>query len=199
MIKLLVALLTILVDGVLSSNTIKYTNVIKNAIILNKNMPCVYLDKEFECKCKDFYSLEHVFPRCYLNKKDENDMHNIVKTFNKLNNMRSNYKYTDEIKNEKNWESLCCNNFVNHKEKLFIPNKSSRGFISRSILYMMNEYNYNYTKIIDKETLIKWFYDYPPTKSEIYHNEMVKNIQNKNNIFISKYNRKSKLLKFLGI
>jgi endonuclease I len=87
---------------------------------------------------------------------------------------------------------------VNHKQKLFIPNTVSRGFISRAILYMSKEYNYIITKIIDKDTLIKWYYSYPPTHCEKYHNEVIQRLQNTNNIFISNYNNKCKsIVKFL--
>ena len=82
-------------------------------------------------------------------------------------------------------------NYVNHKLKLFVPNSNSRGFISRAILYMCHEYNLKIDKIIDKGTLIKWFYSYSPTSREIYHNDIVKKVQNKNNIFISGYNKKN--------
>jgi DNA-binding MltR family transcriptional regulator len=43
-----------------------------------------------------FMSLEHIFPKCYMNKKSYNDLHNIFKCNNLINNYRSNYKYTDE-------------------------------------------------------------------------------------------------------
>jgi len=49
----------------------------------------------------------------------------------------------------------------------------------------------NYKKVIDKELLIKWFYNYSPSIAEKYHNDMVKQIQQTNNIFISKYNKKN--------
>jgi endonuclease I len=63
---------------------------------------------------------------------------------------------------------------------------------------MSREYDYNPNKVIDIYTLLKWFHEYPPSQCEKYHNEVIKKLQNKNNIFISKYNMKSKeILKFL--
>jgi endonuclease I len=88
-------------------------------------------------------------------------------------------------------------NYVNHKEKIFIPNNDSKGFISRAILYMYREYKCNPKKIIDIEILKKWYYNFPPKHDEIYHNMVVKRIQNKNNIFISNYNKKNKGVKKL--
>jgi hypothetical protein len=185
-----------------AGNTIKCTNILRQAIIFDNKMPSIYVEKNVHVKDHlktNVYSVEHIFPRSYLQKKDYNDMHNIIKTFNDLNVNRSNYQYTDIITNDKHWISLDFDNFVNHKQKLFIPNAISRGFISRAILYMSKEYNYISSKIIDSDILIKWYYAYPPTQSEKYHNEVIKKLQNTNNMFISNYNKKSKIItKFLN-
>lgn len=190
-----------MITRVIAGNTIKCTNIIKHAIIFDNKMPSIYIEKKFHVddNMKErIYSMEHIFPRSHLNKNDYHDMHNIVRTLNDLNVNRSNYKYTDTITFDKNWMQLDFNNYVNHKQRLFIPNTSSRGFIARAILYMCKEYDYTLHKIIDKETLLKWFYEYPPKQCEMYHNEVIKKLQNKNNIFISCYNKKSKaILKFL--
>ena len=175
---------------ILSSNTIKSINLIKNIVLYDKNMPSLYIKNQFCIENK--YSMEHIFPRSFLNKEDYNDMHNIIRTYSNINNNRSNYKYEDSISNDKNWIKLVDNNYVNHKRKLFIPNECSRGFISRALLYMSMEYGYNTNKIIEKTTLINWYYSYPPNKEEIYHNNVIKELQNKNNIFISNYKKKSK-------
>ena len=178
----------------LAANTIKCTNVIRNAIIFDNKMPSLYIDKNFhvdEKLCNSVYSIEHVFPRSYISIKHTNDMHNIVKTINTLNVNRSNYEYTDIIDaNDCNWIKLDFDNYVNHKRKLFIPNSASRGFISRAILYMCKEYDYNPLKIIKKDVLTRWFFEFPPTKEEKYHNEMSKKMQNKNNIFVANYRKK---------
>lgn len=145
---------------------------------------------------RQFVSAEHIYPQCLLDGKQSNDMHNIIKTLNTLNANRSNYKFHEDydIKN-KNWVELECNNYVNHKDKVFVPNNDSRGFISRAILYMYKEYNCNPKKIIDIEILKKWYYNFSPTIDERYHNDIIKRLQNKNNIFISNYNKKNKGIK----
>ncbi len=185
----------------LAGNTIRCTNLFRSTIIFDNKMPSIYIDKSFhvqENQYNSIYSIEHIFPRSYLNKKDYYDMHNVIRTINDLNVNRSNYKYTDNLTNDKNWIKLDYDNYVNHKQKLFIPNSSSRGFISRAILYMSKEYDYNIRKIIDKEILIKWYYENPPKKCEQYHNEIIRKLQNKNNVFISNYNKKTKvILKYL--
>jgi hypothetical protein len=173
------------------------TGLIRQTIIFDKNMPSVYLRKtsntfDYEIPKKNSFSIEHIFPRSHLDKKDWNDMHNLVRTINDLNVNRSNYKYTDVMTSDKNWIKLNHDNYVNHKERLFIPNIVSRGIISRAILYMTKEYEYNPEKIIEKDVLLSWFYQYPPNKHEKYHNDIIQKLQNKSNVFISKYNKKAK-------
>lgn len=178
-----------------SSHTIRCTNVFRHTIIFDNKMPSIYLEKDLyvEDRLKNsVYSVEHIFPRSHLSFMHVNDMHNTIKTINTLNVNRSNYEYVDDVglKLDKNWIKLDFGNYVNHKKKMFIPNHASRGFISRAILYMCREYDYNPAKIIKKDVLGKWFYDYPPTKEEKYHNEIIRKMQNKNNIFIANYNKK---------
>ena len=145
---------------------------------------------------RQFVSAEHIYPQCLLDGKQSNDMHNIIKTLNTLNANRSNYKFHEDYDiKSKNWVELECNNYVNHKDKVFVPNNDSRGFISRAILYMYKEYNCNPQKIIDIEILKKWYYNFSPTIDERYHNDIIKRLQNKNNIFISNYNKKNKGIK----
>ena len=175
-------------------------NIIKDTILHDSKMPTIYTNKHFvPCDIKNrFLSAEHIYPQSLLNIKQSNDMHNIIKTVNTLNVNRSNYRFQEDISaTDKNWVELEFNNYVNHKDKIFVPNKDSRGFISRAILYMYKEYNCNPRKIIDVEILKKWYYNFSPTHDEIYHNSVIKRIQNKNNMFISCYNKKNKGIKKL--
>jgi len=175
-------------------------NIIKDTILNDSKMPIIYVNKNYDSvdiKNK-FLSAEHIYPQSLLNIKQSNDMHNIIKTINTLNVNRSNYRFRDDYdKRDKNWVELEYNNYVNHKNKLFVPNNDSRGFISRALLYMHREYKCNPKKIIDIEILKKWYYNFSPTHEEIYHNMVVKRIQNKNNMFISNYNKKNKGIKKL--
>ena len=196
-----ISLCLMMIVKIFAGGTIRCTNIMRQAIIFDKNMPSVYIRKSFHVEEKirdDIYSAEHIFPRSHIDKKDWHDMHNIIRTVNDLNVNRSNYRYTDTITNDKNWFQLQHDNYVNHKQRLFIPNIVSRGFIARAILYMCKEYDYKPNKIIDKDILLNWYYTYPPCKCEKYHNEVIKKLQNTNNIFISKYNKKTKVItKFL--
>jgi hypothetical protein len=180
-----------------ATNTIRCTNLMRTIIIFDNKMPSLYLEKNIiiddDLKHK-LYSIEHIFPRSHMLNSHAYDMHNIIKTTNNLNVNRSNYQYTDTIDDDRHWIKLDHDNYVNHKKRLFIPNKSSRGFISRAILYMTREYDYNFVKVIKKDVLQNWFYEHPPTKSEIYHNDIIKKLQHTNNVFISNYNKKKSLV-----
>lgn len=182
-----------------------YTNIIKKTILHDMKMPSIYLENSFfgdnEAKFKNkFFSAEHIFPQCLLNNKHRNDMHNIVKTINTLNVNRSNYMFVEDINmKDRNWVELDFGNYVNHKYKVFAPNHYSRGFISRAILYMCWEYDYNHKKVIDRDLLIKWYFENPPSKEERYHNEIIHRIQRKHNIFITNYCKKNNvIIKFIN-
>lgn len=184
-----------------------FNNIIKKTILHDTKMPSIYLENSFLCDNNDarfknkFFSAEHIFPQCQLNNKHKNDMHNIIKTTNTLNVNRSNYMFVDDNDinpKDKNWVALDFGNYVNHKYKVFSPNDYSRGFISRAILYMCWEYDYNHRKVIDTDLLIKWYFQYPPLKEERYHNEIIHRIQRKHNIFITNYFKRSNvILKFI--
>ena len=140
-----------------------------------------------------FMSLEHIFPKCYMNKKSYNDLHNIFKCNNLINNYRSNYKYTDEtLININDFTKLYnTDNYISSKLKLFVPEKESRGIIARSIMYISFEYNYKFNKVIDSDILIKWCLNYPPNEEEIQHNHIVFIKQYNKNKFIDSYNKKN--------
>jgi len=134
-------------------------------------------------------TLEHVYPKCYMYKKHYNDMHNIFKCDHYINNMRSNYKYVD-AHNETFSQLYDSNNYVNTKLKLFCPEDTSKGLIARAIMHMSYEYKYDYKKIIDHRNLIDWCLEYPPTKEERYHNDMIFQKQKTRNMFIDLYGKK---------
>ena len=127
-------------------------------------------------------------------------MHNIFLTNGKINSYRSNYKFVDEknylIKeNDKYYfeynKLLIYDNSINYRNnslKLFIPIHSSRGIIARSIAYMKYTYeNLILENVIDKNILIKWNNEYPPTEIEKKQNLIIKQIQGNENIFITNY------------
>lgn len=160
--------------------------------IINNNSPEIYNLNSLKLK-EGIMSLEHIFPKCYMNKKSFNDLHNIYKCNNLINNCRSNYKYTDEkLLDLYEFRKLYnTDNYISSKYKLFIPEKESRGIIARSIMYMSFEYNYIFNKVIDSNLLINWCLDYPPNSQEIYHNHIVFMKQYKKNKFIELYYKKN--------
>lgn len=161
--------------------------------IINHNSPEIYNLNSLIIKDGGIMSLEHIFPKCYMNKKSFNDIHNIYKCNNLINNCRSNYKYTDEslLKLYEFKKIYNTDNYISSKNKLFIPEKESRGIIARSIMYMAFEYNYNFNNVIDSYNLINWCLDYPPNSQELYHNHIAFMKQYKKNKFIELYNKKN--------
>jgi hypothetical protein len=184
----------------------------KHNIISDSNMPILYskINIDSDNLKNVVYSLEHIYPISFMTNEAKTDMHNLFKTTKYLNNARSNYKFVDHNEyilypnntwftftndvNSKNWIKLENDNYVNHKKKLFIPTNESKGIISRSILYITFKYKYKLERIINIDTLISWYLNYPPSNAEKYHNNYVKKIQYTDNKFISSYKSNIKLL-----
>jgi endonuclease I len=157
---------------------------LKSIIIASNTTPTIYSNIK-----NSKLSLEHVYPKCYMYKKHYNDAHNIFKCDAYINNMRSNYKYVENYNNSftRLYDS---ENYVSTKFKLFIPEDNSKGIIARSIMHICYQYKYDYKKVIDYNTMIKWCLKYPPTKEEIYHNNYVFQQQKTRNMFIDLYYKK---------
>jgi endonuclease I len=167
---------------------------IRSSIIFSSNNPEIYNLNEIKFNFNSKPTLEHIFPKSYMNKISYNDMHNIFKCNDRINNMRSNYKYTDftELHNFNDFQKIYnTNNYISVKHKLFIPEEQSRGIIARTIMYMSYEYKLRYSKVINTSLLINWCLDYPPIKEEINHNNLVFRKQYKRNKFIDIYNKKN--------
>jgi endonuclease I len=162
---------------------------VQSSIIFSGNNPDIYNIKNINFKSRP--TLEHIFPKCYMNKISYNDLHNIFKCNDEINNKRSNYKFTEFENFDDLQRVLMTDNYISIKNKVFIPEDESKGIISRSIMYIAYEYNLRYSKVIDTENLIDWCLRYPPIESEINHNNMVFKKQYKRNKFIDLYNKKN--------
>ena len=156
------------------------------------------------------YSLEHIIPQSKLKKNNilKRDMHNILFYPKMINIHRSNYKYTsdeniyyDSLILDKSGSVIddCVydpvfNSIKTSRISQFCPNISYRGQISRAALYFLYTYH-DYKElilkdVIDIETLLQWHYTYPSTKFEKHKNNIIKEIQGNDNIFISDPNFK---------
>lgn len=169
---------------------------IRSSIILSSNNPEIYNFKSIVINsCHSSKpTMEHIFPKCYMNKISHNDMHNIFRCNEYINNMRSNFKYIDfdYVDDHKGFDQIAnTDNYINQKRRLFIPEDDSKGIISRAIMYMSYEYKYKYSKVIDTDLLLNWCINYPPTKEEINHNNMAFKKQYKRNKFIDLYCKKN--------
>ena len=161
------------------------------SIIIGNTTPVIYTYLK-----SSKFNLEHVYPKCYMNKQHYNDMHNIFKSDIYINNVRSNYKYIDnddkvfKLYNHGFKKLYTSDNYVNSKFGLFVPDDASKGLIARAIMYMSYKYKYDYRKVIDTDNLINWCFKYPPSKLEYTHNNLISQIQKNRNIFIDFYNHK---------
>ena len=170
---------------------------IRASIIHSCNNPQIYNINLNKINDFNRPTLEHIFPKSYMSKKSFNDLHNIFSCNGIINNHRSNYKYIDmtddEFYNNKNDFKVINNtdNYYSSKLKLFIPENESKGIIARSIMYITYEYKYRYDRVISYSNLINWCIKYPPTKEEIYHNNIVFKRQFKRNQFIDLYHKKN--------
>lgn len=169
---------------------------IRSSIIFSGNNPEIYNLNSILIKSNynPKPTLEHIFPKCYMNKISHNDMHNIFKCHGEINNLRSNYKYTDFSNVENHLEFMRIrnsDNYISVKSKLFIPEEASRGIIARAIMYMSYEYKYRYSRVIDTHVLLDWCFSYPPCKEEINHNNIAFRKQFKRNKFIDLYCKKN--------
>ena len=140
-------------------------------------------------------SIEHIYPKCFLHHTHTNDFHNTYRASKTINNIRSNYMYSD-IKNI-TWEYVDNDNYISHKHKLFKPRDIDKGVIARAILYM--KYKYNYNLLMNKNILYDWCIKYEPTIKEQLHNLNGVQIQGNDNPLISKFYDKNYicLLKYI--
>lgn len=152
---------------------------INSRLLLKNNilLPILYNDK-----CNHL-SNEHIYPKCFLHTIHTNDFHNIFRASKSINNIRSNYMYSD-IKNI-TWEYINNGNYISHKHKLFKPRDEDKGIIARAILYM--KYKYNYNLLMNNNILYNWCLKYEPTIKEQLHNLNGIKIQGNDNPLISKF------------
>jgi endonuclease I len=145
-------------------------------------MPILYIPtKEQKFNINHSINLEHIYPKCYLKNENKLEFHNIFASNIYINKLRSNYKFASS----KNYKLF---NKINHKNKIFIPSIRDRGIIARSLLFMINKYNYTSSNvIIDKKLLYKWNRKYKPSLQEKIHNFIGLQIQDYDNPFITNY------------
>ena len=163
-----------------------------------------------------FESMEHIIPQSFMvDKKNRNEMHNIILIPTKLNNARANFKFVDQIPEnvpttflneygEKTKKRTTTSSVKCKELKLFSPAEEYRGMIARAVLFFVF-YHVNesqpiiFNKVIDKETVLQWNQNYPPTPFEYYKNKCIQRLQGNDNIFISHYNQTKSIHALLKI
>mgnify|MGYP001204397815 CR=1 FL=1 len=145
------------------------------------------------------YSKEHIYPKSYLTglPKAKCDFHNIYFCSYDLNNIRSNYAFTDELDNT--FVKVTDECYVSRSKKLFYPRPIDRGVIARSILYMRDRYKIkdecrckgddgcgtgfmNSPK--DIKMLIRWNREYSPSQEEFIRHDTIAKKQGVRNKFL---------------
>lgn len=174
---------------------------------IKHNLLSIYENSHYPIEKNTKYeSMEHIIPKSFMiDKQNRNEMHNIILIPTKLNNARANFKFVDEIpenvptttlnefgevtKKRTNTSSVKCKQL-----QIFSPAEEYRGMIARAILFFVFYYVNEsqpiiFDKVIDKETVLKWNQEYPPTPFEYYKNKCIQKLQGNDNIFISYYNQ----------
>lgn len=152
------------------------------------------------------WTCEHVVPKSLIREHD--DMHNIILLPATINNMRSNYKYIenlymDGLQNSSMQTrrvsscSLCSQPQCTltgrlYSNRLFIPPNLWKGQIARSALMMVKKYPHHRllinNHVIDLSTALLWNYYFPPTTDDQQWDDIINTIQGDSNPYTwSKY------------
>jgi deoxyribonuclease-1 len=149
------------------------------AHLLGKNLQCW---KEPICSKRD--GIKYRGRKCCSKVSDEfqqmqSDMHNLFPTVGEVNGDRSNFVF-GEIDGEERKYGECDFEVA---ERTAEPNKSIRGDIARSYLYMSHQYK---MEIPDnyEEMLRKWHLSDPPDEWERDRNSLIEDVQGNRNLFI---------------
>lgn len=154
-------------------------------------------------------NLEHIVPKSVLRQlgaqysEAAEDLHNIFLTSKRINQIRSNYRFSDlpdmflrrtKIKkvDKECWLEIGCGMLINHRQKIFVPNQGpDKGIIARAILYMLSRFPQLHADDIIKggmSTLLLWNKMHPPSIAEILHSKRAAQLTNRSNIFLERYN-----------
>ena len=160
----------------------------------------------FEChKSKEIppdkdANAEHIVPQSYFSQElpYRSDLHHLFASGKLENGARSNYPfaevpyencvrwyydgktYTQQPENPENFDCL------SNEPTKFMPLARDRGTVARAVLYFLTMYpEVNADTLRENYTvLLKWNREYPPTKRELYRNDMVNITQGNRNPFI---------------
>ncbi|MFT7108935.1 MAG: deoxyribonuclease-1 [Psychrobacter glaciei] len=113
-------------------------------------------------------------------KQMEADMHNLVPTIGEVNGDRSNYRFSEW--NGKAYQYGSCDMLVDFKAKKVQPSAISKGQISRTYLYMSQQYDLKLSRQ-DRQLFNAWNTKYNVTAWECKRNELIEKVQGNVNPF----------------
>ena len=112
----------------------------------------------------------------------EVDLHNLYPVWSKINSSHNNLEF-GVIIDEKH--RFGCD--FERNDKVAEPREIARDNVARSILYMVDEYNFEISKEM-KDLMLEWHQADPPSKDELRRNKIIYAIQGTKNNYIDTKN-----------
>lgn len=147
--------------------------------------------------CTDDVNCEHIIPRSLLKLKKHplTDLHCLVLSNAKLNSHRQNFGFAsisgdstillDDYGQKTTVEYAFCKKDM--KQQKFEPPTEQKGRIARMVGYYLWTYHgaEMIPGLIEKKSMLRWHFENPVSRCEIRKNNLVYEIQNNKNLFIS--------------
>ena len=144
-----------------------------------------------------YVNAEHIVPQSTFDKKTPmvSDLHHLLPAASKLNNMRSNYNFTEvdydqcqqfcrEMSCSKNRPSNPDEYSCLTKDRKWMPMKEDRGRVARAVLYFYTMYDQYPISVGEIELFKKWNRLYKPGQFEKLRNERLNISQGNRNPYI---------------
>ena len=146
-------------------------------------------------------NVEHVFPMAWVKNslkcgtreecrrnselfnRIEGDLHNLYPALAKLNYARQAYRF-GTIKGEERRFGKHCDFEVSKKDRVAEPRQEVRGDVARAMFYMEHQYDELVLYKKQADILLKWHFEDPPSKQELWRNDKIEKIQGNRNPFI---------------
>lgn len=150
------------------------------------------------------WTCEHIIPKSLI--MEHNDLHNLLFLPDRLNNVRSNFPYTD-IDQEQSTDPhrivlpchncSCGNHGIFHTPRSMTPPDPFKGMIARSILCMRDKYPHHRqlieTRVLALSTALEWDMEFAATLDELVWDELICDAQGDNNPYtLLSFNGKSR-------
>jgi deoxyribonuclease-1 len=116
----------------------------------------------------------------------ESDMHNLVPAIGEINGDRSNFRYGMIVGEERVYGRV--NMEIKFSDKKAEPKENTFGEIARTYFYMRDKYRLKISNSQEK-LFIAWNNQDPVTRWERKRNQLIKNLQGDENLYITNYEK----------